>query len=96
MRSVIENRLSCEITRFQDLDLNHIAKETEGFAAKDFTMVVERAVEFSFAARKIHNKQGNTMFSFFLLSAWIGVITMYTLQLKICGHLTTTATRASV
>lgn len=57
MRSVIENRLSCEITRFQDLDLNHIAKETEGFAAKDFTMVVERAVEFSFAARKIHNKQ---------------------------------------
>ncbi|KAM5157126.1 peroxisomal ATPase PEX1 [Mantella aurantiaca] len=57
MRSVIENRLSCDITRFQDLDLHHLAKETEGFAAKDFTTVVERAVEFSFAARKIHNKQ---------------------------------------
>ncbi|XP_018413103.1 PREDICTED: peroxisome biogenesis factor 1 isoform X2 [Nanorana parkeri] len=57
MRSIIENRLSCDITRFQDLDLHYIAKETEGFAAKDFTMVVERAVEFSFATRKIHNKQ---------------------------------------
>ncbi|CAI9580753.1 unnamed protein product [Staurois parvus] len=57
MCSVIKNRLSCDITHFQDLDLHHLAKETEGFAAKDFTMVVERAVEFSFATRKIHNKQ---------------------------------------
>ncbi|XP_072268957.1 peroxisomal ATPase PEX1 isoform X2 [Pyxicephalus adspersus] len=57
MQSIIENRLSCDITRFQDLDLHQLAKETEGFAAKDFTMVVERAIEFSFATRKIQNKQ---------------------------------------
>lgn len=55
--SIIENRLMCDIARFQDLDLQRLAKETEGFSAKDFTMVVERAIEFSFANRKLHNNQ---------------------------------------
>ncbi|XP_068091364.1 peroxisomal ATPase PEX1 isoform X2 [Hyperolius riggenbachi] len=57
MRSIIENRLSCDVTQYKDLDLHHLAKETEGFVAKDFTMLVERAIESSVATKKIYNKQ---------------------------------------
>ncbi|XP_074840846.1 peroxisomal ATPase PEX1 isoform X2 [Carettochelys insculpta] len=44
LRSIIENKLNSKINRFCDLDLHHIAKETEGFIARDFTMVVDRAI----------------------------------------------------
>ncbi|XP_069585503.1 peroxisomal ATPase PEX1 isoform X2 [Ranitomeya imitator] len=57
LRRVVENRLSCEISRFKDLDLHHLAKETEGFVAKDFVMLVERAIESSVATRKVYMKQ---------------------------------------
>ncbi|XP_075683815.1 peroxisomal ATPase PEX1 isoform X2 [Rhinoderma darwinii] len=56
LRCVVENRLSCDIARFKDLDLQHLAKETEGFVAKDFVMLVERAIESSVATRKIYSK----------------------------------------
>ncbi|XP_056374995.1 peroxisomal ATPase PEX1 isoform X2 [Hyla sarda] len=54
---IVENRLSCDISRFKDLDLHHLARETEGFVAKDFVMLVERAIESSVATRKICSKQ---------------------------------------
>ncbi|XP_072010412.1 peroxisomal ATPase PEX1 isoform X2 [Engystomops pustulosus] len=57
LRCIVENRLSCDITRFKDLDLHILAKETEGFVAKDFVMLVERAIESSVATRKIYTKQ---------------------------------------
>ncbi|OXB84728.1 UNVERIFIED_CONTAM: hypothetical protein H355_001205 [Colinus virginianus] len=42
--SVIENKLNCDIKKFSDLDLQYVAKETEGFVARDFTMLVDRAI----------------------------------------------------
>ncbi|XP_075067913.1 peroxisomal ATPase PEX1 isoform X2 [Mixophyes fleayi] len=54
---IIENRLACDIAEFRDFNLHHLAKETEGFVAKDFVMLVERAIEFSVATRKVYSKQ---------------------------------------
>ncbi|KAM9308068.1 peroxisomal ATPase PEX1 [Gastrophryne carolinensis] len=58
MRRVIENRLQRNIGDFEDLDLHHLAKETEGFVAKDFTLLAERAVESSVASRRVQRAQG--------------------------------------
>ncbi|XP_040287115.1 peroxisome biogenesis factor 1 isoform X2 [Bufo bufo] len=57
LRCIVENRLSCDIARFGDLDLPQLAKETEGFVAKDFVMLAERAIESSVATRKIYSKR---------------------------------------
>lgn len=57
LRCIIENRLTCDIARFQDLDLHLLAKETEGFVAKDFVLLVERAIESSVATRKTYSKR---------------------------------------
>ncbi|XP_063777444.1 peroxisomal ATPase PEX1 isoform X2 [Pseudophryne corroboree] len=54
---IIENRLARDITEFKDLNLHHLAKETEGFVAKDFVMLVERAIESSVSSRKVYCKQ---------------------------------------
>uniref|UniRef100_A0A672U2W5 Peroxisomal ATPase PEX1 n=1 Tax=Strigops habroptila TaxID=2489341 RepID=A0A672U2W5_STRHB len=42
--SIIKRRLNSDISKFSDLDLQCIAKETEGFVARDFTMLVDRAI----------------------------------------------------
>ncbi|XP_065522445.1 peroxisomal ATPase PEX1 isoform X3 [Lathamus discolor] len=42
--SIIKRRLNYDISRFSDLDLQCIAKETEGFVARDFIMLVDRAI----------------------------------------------------
>ncbi|NWX82467.1 PEX1 factor, partial [Nothoprocta pentlandii] len=42
--SVLKNKLNCDIKKFADLDIQYIAKETEGFVARDFTMLVDRAI----------------------------------------------------
>ncbi|KAM4688857.1 peroxisomal ATPase PEX1 isoform 2-T2 [Discoglossus pictus] len=57
LRCIIKNRLNIDIDHFKDLDLNVIAKETEGFVARDFTMLVERSIESSVATRKTHTKE---------------------------------------
>ncbi|XP_023562286.1 peroxisome biogenesis factor 1 isoform X2 [Octodon degus] len=44
LHHVIKNKLDCDISKFTDLDLQHIAKETEGFVARDFTVLVDRAI----------------------------------------------------
>lgn len=42
--SVIKNKLNCDVEKFSNLDLQYVAKETEGFVARDFTMLVDRAI----------------------------------------------------
>lgn len=42
--SIIKNKLNSDIKKFSDLDLQYIAKETEGFVARDFTVLVDRAI----------------------------------------------------
>uniref|UniRef100_A0A8C5LEW0 Peroxisomal ATPase PEX1 n=1 Tax=Jaculus jaculus TaxID=51337 RepID=A0A8C5LEW0_JACJA len=42
--NVVKNKLDCDINKFTDLDLQCIAKETEGFVARDFRVLVDRAI----------------------------------------------------
>ncbi|XP_050747002.1 peroxisomal ATPase PEX1 isoform X3 [Gymnogyps californianus] len=42
--SIIKKKLNSDIKKFSDVDLQCIAKETEGFVARDFTMLVDRAI----------------------------------------------------
>nr|XP_020016772.1 peroxisome biogenesis factor 1 isoform X1 [Castor canadensis] len=44
LHNVIKNKLNCDINKFTNLDLQRIAKETEGFVARDFTVLVDRAI----------------------------------------------------
>ncbi|NWU98292.1 PEX1 factor, partial [Upupa epops] len=44
LRSVIKNKLNSDAESFSALDLHCIAKETEGFVARDFTLLVDRAI----------------------------------------------------
>uniref|UniRef100_A0A452GB66 Peroxisomal ATPase PEX1 n=1 Tax=Capra hircus TaxID=9925 RepID=A0A452GB66_CAPHI len=44
LHTIIKNKLDCDMKRLTGLDLQHIAKETEGFVARDFTMLVDRAI----------------------------------------------------
>uniref|UniRef100_A0A8B9GL81 Peroxisomal biogenesis factor 1 n=1 Tax=Amazona collaria TaxID=241587 RepID=A0A8B9GL81_9PSIT len=42
--SIIKRRLNSDVSKFSDLDLQCVAKETEGFVARDFVMLVDRAI----------------------------------------------------
>ena len=44
--------------RFTGLDLHRIAKETEGFVARDFTMLVDRAVHSRLSHQNVHSREG--------------------------------------
>ncbi|XP_003921251.1 peroxisomal ATPase PEX1 isoform X1 [Saimiri boliviensis] len=44
LHNVIKNKLDCDINKFTNLDLQHVAKETGGFVARDFTVLVDRAI----------------------------------------------------
>ncbi|XP_038248322.1 peroxisome biogenesis factor 1 isoform X4 [Dermochelys coriacea] len=57
LHSIIENKLNSSINRFYDLDLQHIAKETEGFIARDFTMLVDRAIHSCVSNKGACNKE---------------------------------------
>uniref|UniRef100_A0A8D0G2W0 Peroxisomal ATPase PEX1 n=1 Tax=Sphenodon punctatus TaxID=8508 RepID=A0A8D0G2W0_SPHPU len=57
LHSIIKNKLSCSVDRFCDLDLQHIAKETEGFVARDFTMLVDRAIHSCISNRRTSKKE---------------------------------------
>ncbi|NXY46745.1 PEX1 factor, partial [Ceuthmochares aereus] len=50
--SIIKEKLNSDIKKFSDLDLQCIAKETEGFVARDLTMLVDRAVHACVSNRK--------------------------------------------
>nr|XP_051709299.1 peroxisomal ATPase PEX1 isoform X2 [Oryctolagus cuniculus] len=44
LQSIIKNKLDCDTSKFTDLDLQCVAKATEGFVARDFTVLVDRAM----------------------------------------------------
>uniref|UniRef100_A0A4X2M696 Peroxisomal biosis factor 1 n=1 Tax=Vombatus ursinus TaxID=29139 RepID=A0A4X2M696_VOMUR len=58
LHCVIKNKLNCDVDKFTDLDLRCIAKETEGFVARDFTMLVDRAVHACISSRNVCTKEG--------------------------------------
>ncbi|KAM5255245.1 LOW QUALITY PROTEIN: peroxisomal ATPase PEX1 [Ctenodactylus gundi] len=55
--NVIKNKLDCNVKKFIDLDLHCIAKETEGFVARDFTVLVDRAVHSCLSRQHIFTKE---------------------------------------
>uniref|UniRef100_A0A8C5RJM2 Peroxisomal ATPase PEX1 n=1 Tax=Laticauda laticaudata TaxID=8630 RepID=A0A8C5RJM2_LATLA len=44
LESIIKNKFDFSLERFCDLDLHQIAKETQGFVARDFTVLIDRAI----------------------------------------------------
>ncbi|XP_054420546.1 peroxisomal ATPase PEX1 isoform X2 [Pteronotus mesoamericanus] len=57
LHNVIKNKLDCDINKFTDLDLQRIAKETEGFVARDFTMLVDRAIHSRLSYQSISTRE---------------------------------------
>ncbi|XP_012903300.2 peroxisome biogenesis factor 1 isoform X2 [Mustela putorius furo] len=57
LQNVIKNKLDCEISRFTNLDLKRLAKETEGFVARDFTVLVDRAIHSHLSHQSISTKE---------------------------------------
>ncbi|NWI19497.1 PEX1 factor, partial [Crypturellus soui] len=52
--SILKNKLNCDVKKFSDLDIQYIAKETEGFVARDFTMLVDRAIHACISNQNIY------------------------------------------
>lgn len=57
LHSIIKNKLDTSIDRFCDLDLHQISKKTEGFVARDLTMLLDRAIHASVSIRRICKKE---------------------------------------
>ncbi|XP_008570466.1 PREDICTED: peroxisome biogenesis factor 1 [Galeopterus variegatus] len=57
LHNVIKNKLDCDIKKFTDLDLQHVAKETEGFVARDFTVLVDRAIHSCLSHQSISTRE---------------------------------------
>ncbi|KAM5302449.1 peroxisomal ATPase PEX1 isoform 3-T3 [Glossophaga mutica] len=57
LHNVIKNKLDCDITKFTDLDLQRIAKETEGFVARDFTLLVDRAIHSHLSYQSVSTRE---------------------------------------
>ncbi|XP_036184101.1 peroxisome biogenesis factor 1 isoform X5 [Myotis myotis] len=57
LHNVIKNKLDCDINKFTDLDLQRIAKETEGFVARDFTVLVDRAIHSHLSHQSISTRE---------------------------------------
>ncbi|PNJ70081.1 PEX1 isoform 4 [Pongo abelii] len=55
--NVIKNKLNCDINKFTDLDLQHVAKETGGFVARDFTVLVDRAIHSRLSHQSISTRE---------------------------------------
>lgn len=46
------------MNKFTDLDLQCIAKETEGFVARDFTVLMDRAIHSCLSHQSISTREG--------------------------------------
>ncbi|XP_060104473.1 peroxisomal ATPase PEX1 [Heteronotia binoei] len=57
LNSIMRNKLNSNLDRLNDLDLDRIAKETEGFVARDFTMLVDRAIHSFVSSRRPCRKE---------------------------------------
>ncbi|XP_037692586.1 peroxisome biogenesis factor 1 isoform X2 [Choloepus didactylus] len=55
--NVIKNKLNCDMNKFTDLDLKLIAKRTEGFVARDFTVLVDRAIHSHLSHQSISSRE---------------------------------------
>ncbi|XP_057405656.1 peroxisomal ATPase PEX1 isoform X4 [Balaenoptera acutorostrata] len=55
--NVIKNKLDCDMNKFTDLDLQCIAKETEGFVARDFTVLMDRAIHSCLCHQSISTRE---------------------------------------
>lgn len=63
LHNVIKNKLGCDVNKFTNLDLHCIAKETEGFVARDFTMLVDRAIHSHLSHESISTREGMCFYS---------------------------------
>ncbi|XP_049624818.1 peroxisomal ATPase PEX1 [Suncus etruscus] len=61
LHHIIKSKLGCEINKFTDLNLPQIAKETEGFVTRDFTVLVDRAVHSCLSHQSISTKEELTL-----------------------------------
>ncbi|KAM4874418.1 peroxisomal ATPase PEX1 isoform 1-T1 [Thomomys bottae] len=57
LHNVIKNKLGCDINKFTDLDLQRVAKDTEGFVARDFTVLVDRAIHSHLSCQHISTRE---------------------------------------
>ncbi|XP_042822322.1 peroxisome biogenesis factor 1 isoform X2 [Panthera tigris] len=57
LHNVIKNKLGSDVNKFTNLDLHCIAKRTEGFVARDFTMLVDRAIHFHLSHQSISTRE---------------------------------------
>uniref|UniRef100_A0A2K5E7U6 Peroxisomal ATPase PEX1 n=1 Tax=Aotus nancymaae TaxID=37293 RepID=A0A2K5E7U6_AOTNA len=57
LHNVIKNKLDCDINKFPNLDLQHVAKETGGFVARDFTVLVDRAIHSRLSHQTISTRE---------------------------------------
>ncbi|XP_077159042.1 peroxisomal ATPase PEX1 isoform X2 [Paroedura picta] len=57
LNSIMKNKLNSSLDRLVDLDLHQIAKETEGFVARDLTMLVDRAIHSFVSSRRPLRKE---------------------------------------
>ncbi|XP_037363756.1 peroxisomal ATPase PEX1 [Talpa occidentalis] len=55
--NVIKNKLGCDTGQFTGLDLQRIAKETEGFVARDFTVLVDRAMHCHLSYHSVSTRE---------------------------------------
>ncbi|KAL6085179.1 hypothetical protein STEG23_032194, partial [Scotinomys teguina] len=59
--NVVKNKLGCDINKFPDFDLQCIAKETEGFVARDFTVLVDRAIHSHLSRQHVSTREELTL-----------------------------------
>ncbi|XP_076980043.1 peroxisomal ATPase PEX1 isoform X2 [Tamandua tetradactyla] len=57
LHNVIKNKLNYDMNEFTDLDLKIIAKETEGFVARDFTVLMDRAIHSHLSRQSISTRE---------------------------------------
>ncbi|KAF4019919.1 hypothetical protein G4228_011980 [Cervus hanglu yarkandensis] len=57
LHTILKNKLNCDMKRFTSLDLQRIAKETEGFVARDFTMLVDRAIHSRLSQQNVYSRE---------------------------------------
>ncbi|XP_059113314.1 peroxisomal ATPase PEX1 isoform X2 [Peromyscus eremicus] len=59
--NVVKNKLGCGINKSPDLDLQWIAKETQGFVARDLTVLVDRAIHSRLSRQHISTREELTL-----------------------------------
>ncbi|XP_075809757.1 peroxisomal ATPase PEX1 isoform X3 [Microtus pennsylvanicus] len=61
LHNVVKNKLGFNINKSPDFNLQHIAKETEGFVARDFTVLVDRAIHSHLSCQHVSTREELTL-----------------------------------